>query len=123
MQEILLDHILAMPLEAAELIELGSGMVDLITGEEIDLDVDGGVVMFTLNNITATVTEPDVEGCAGESVIHRIDAIFAELPAAGSVDEGTRELPGDVEEEGAAGSFASFAVPAVATALAAVFML
>lgn len=87
MQDILLDYFLSIPLEAAELIELGSGLIDLITGQEIYLDVDGGVVKFTLNDISAVVTEPDVDGCAGESIIHRIDAIFAELPRSGAIAE------------------------------------
>lgn len=125
-QEILLDHILAEPLEAEELIELGDGPIMLVTGEDIELMIEGSDVVFNLNNVTATVTTPDLDGCAGESVIHRIDGIFADLPTAtGGAEGGTRDIGGgDVEaaEEDAA-SFLFSLAPAVGTALAAVMLM
>ena len=133
MQTILLDHVLPMSFESGELATMDVARLENVNGGMIELDIDGDALMFSLGNNTVTVTEADLNGCAmtdeGESVIHRIDGILADLPDAAAVapatDIGDRGADlGDLgtEEEGSA-PFMTVVAPAVCTAVAAAMML
>lgn len=138
-QSVLLDHVIPMAFESAELATMDGAPIENMNGGTLELDVMGDMISFTLGNTTVDVTEADLNGCAmnadGTSVIHRIDGILSDLnalpagaPGAAPIEETTRdgvELPEDgaADDDSAAPVFASMVAPAVATAVAAAFML
>ena len=138
-QRVLLDHVIPMAFESAELATMDGAPIENMNGGILELDVMGDMISFTLGNNTVEVTEADLNGCAmnadGASVIHRIDNILSDLndlpaaapgaavPGVETGDRGDIELPEDGEADDSAAPVLSMVAPAVGTAVAAAFML
>jgi hypothetical protein len=122
-QEILLNHVLPTALDSLDLLELGDGGLDTVSGEIIEMMIDGQSIMLTLGNTTVTVVEPDLDGCAGDSVIHRIDGIFADGSLTAVSPTGVVDATGPVTPEEGAAPFLSMSVPSVIAVLSAAVLL
>lgn len=71
----IIDH----PLTAHQLVELGSATLHALNGESLNLEVtDDGDVTFMRGggDNRVTVVETDLDGCASDSVIHRVDGFL-----------------------------------------------
>jgi hypothetical protein len=75
----LATNIIPTALTAAELLDIGSRTFEVLSGTQLELTTDArrGTVMFAIPGGTSvTVVEADVDGCAGDTVIHRIDGFL-----------------------------------------------
>jgi Fasciclin domain len=123
--DILASHVLPLVYTSADLIDEGSGTVETLDEDsELQFMVSGDVITFTLGNSTVSVIEADLPGCAGDSVIHKIDEMLrAELLPDAVAPGGAGATPRGpaVEEDGAAAT--SMLVPTAVAALAVAGML
>lgn len=127
--DVLLNHIIPEIWTSDDLVMEGSGMIPTLNPDspELEFMVTGGTVEFTLGNSTATVTEPDLEGCAGDSVIHKISDILTLEMLPATIDTTAPGETGtgggvDAADNSSAFSTAVF-TPTIAAALAVAGML
>jgi uncharacterized surface protein with fasciclin (FAS1) repeats len=78
LKNILLSHVIAGAVLAADVTALDGQMVETVSGEMLTVAASGGSVSFTINGVTASVTTADIE--ASNGVIHVIDKVL--VPAA-----------------------------------------
>lgn len=89
-------HIITDALSSMDLLDMEMGEVPTLNqADTLTFDTSTGGVVFTVNNVTAMVTEADLDGCAGMSVIHKIDSVLTDMEfAAADISAEDRETVG-----------------------------